>query len=36
MFLFRNRGEQQIEGVTQKLIAFSRVGAAPPRAQPTL
>ncbi len=33
LFLFRNRGEQEIEGV-QKLIAFSLVGAPAPRAQP--
>lgn len=35
LFLFRNRGEEQIEGV-QKLMALSRVGSPPPRARPQL
>jgi len=35
LFLFRNRGEQQIEGV-EKLLALARSAAAPARAQPQL
>ncbi|HEY3257060.1 MAG TPA: hypothetical protein VGJ91_24050 [Polyangiaceae bacterium] len=35
LFLFRNRGLQQIEGV-QKLLALSRSLAPPPRARPQL
>jgi len=35
LFLFRNRGEQQIEG-GQQLLALSRSAASPARAQPQL
>jgi len=35
LFLFRNRGEEQIEGA-QQLLAFSRIAAPAPRAQPQL
>src|SRR6478735_9279755 len=31
LFTFRNRGEEQIEGVQKQLFALSRVGAPPPR-----
>ena len=36
LFSFRNRGEEQIEGVQKQLFALSRIGAPPPRAQPQL